>query len=213
MRHGLWDGESYQPDRMVLINMPVLKKHGMAGTTAAWKNFVGFQTVMGYADRSRFDGWDAMHTYFWGFNDESNVYGLIGRLISLIRTPDLNLVDAVWVANENNYDSSSAARCNVVLASRDPFAVDWYASEYVLRPVVPFDPDLSSLARAGTFRTASLVNQKAAKTTWVGTYPFVDFVAGYSGNTPRDDEKSQMNVFLASASPNILPAFFMLLED
>ena len=85
---------------------------------------------------------------------------------------------------------------NVVLASRDPFAVDWYASEYVLRPVVPDSPDDSSLARAGTFRTASLVNQKAAKNTWVGTYPFVDFVEGYSGNTPLAAEKSQMNVFL-----------------
>ena len=119
-----------------------------------------------------------------------------------------NEVDAVWVANDNNYDSSSAMRCNVVLASRDPFAVDWYASEYILRPVVPDYPDESSLARAGTFRTASMVNQKAAKNTWVGTYPSVDFVTGYSGNTPLEAEKNQMNVFLASASPSPLPAIF-----
>ena len=74
---------------------------------------------------------------------------MIGRHISLIRKPDLNLVDAIWVANDNNYDSASAVRCNVVLGSRDPFAVDWYASEYVLRPVVPDYPDESSLARGG----------------------------------------------------------------
>jgi hypothetical protein len=215
MRHGLWESSSYHPDRVVLINMPVLKKHGMAATTAAWKNFVGFQTVIGYEDGSRFENWDAMHSYFWGFNDESNIYGLIGRHISLVRTPDLNLVDAVWVANDNNYDSASAVRWNVVLGSRDPFAVDWYASEYVLRPVVPDYPDESSLARAGTFRTASLVNQKAARNTWVGPYPFVDFVEGHSGNTPLEAEKSQMNVFLASASGiGSLPAIItMLLAD
>lgn len=214
MRHGLWDGSAYHPDRVVLINMPVLKKHGMAATTAAWKNLIGFQTCED-PDELRFSGWDPMHTYFWGFNDESNIYGLIGRHISLIRTPDLNLVDAVWVANENNYASGSAVRLNVVIASRDPFAVDWYASEYVLRPVVPDYPDESSLARAGTFRTASMVNQKAAKDTWVGTYPFVDFVAGYSGNTPLPEEKTQMNVFLASASgKGSLPAIItMLLAD
>ena len=65
MRHGLWDGSSYQPDRVVLINMPVLKKHCMAATTAAWKNLVGFQTCED-PDGSRFESWDMMHTYFWG---------------------------------------------------------------------------------------------------------------------------------------------------
>lgn len=214
MRHGLWDGLSYQPDRVILINMPVLKKHCMAATTAAWKNLVGFQTI--YGD-GRFGDWNMMHTFFWGFNnpDPPNPYGLIGRHISLVRTPDMNIVDAVWVANDNNYDSGSAVRWNVVLGSRDPFAVDWYASEYVLRPVVPDSPDDSSLARAGTFRSASLVNQKAAKNTWGGTYPFIDFVEGYSGNTPLEAEKNQMNVFLASASrKGSLPAIFnMLLAD
>jgi hypothetical protein len=211
MRHGLWNGSSYQPERVVLINMPVLKKHCMAATTSAWKNFIGFQTVMGY-EGSRFESWDAMHAFYWGYNDESNVYGLIGRHLSLIRKPDLNLVDGVWVANDNNYDSASAVRWNAVLASRDPFAVDWYASEYVLRPVVPDSPDESSLARAGTFRTASLNNQKAAKNTWIGTYPFIDFVEGYSGNTPLDAEKNQMNVFLVSARKGaMLPAVNMLL--
>ena len=45
MRHGLWEGGSYHPDRVVLINMPVLKKHCMASATAAWKNLIGFQTL------------------------------------------------------------------------------------------------------------------------------------------------------------------------
>lgn len=214
MRHGLWNGSSYQPDKLVLINMPVLKKHCMASTTAAWKNFVGFVTCED-TDGSRFESWDGMHGYFWGYNDSSNVYGLIGRQIAMIRRPDLSIVDAVWVATENNYDSGSAVRWNVVLASRDPFAVDWYSSEYVLRPVVPDSPNDSSLARAGIFRSASLANQKSAKNKWTGTYPFVDFVQGYTGNTPLDAERNQMNVYLASAlsGKRSIPALIDLLLD
>lgn len=213
MRHGLWDGTAYQPDRLVFINMPVLKKHCMAGTTAAWKNFIGFVNCDGMGG-GRFESWDAMHTWFWGMGDESNTYGLIGRQISLIRPPDLNIIDAIWVANISNYDSNSAVRWNAVLGSKDPFAVDWYASEYVLRPIVPDAPNDSSLARAGIFRAASLVNQKAAMNTWNGAYPYVDFVAGHSGSTPLDAEKNQMNVYLASAADSgkgTIPAVNMLL--
>ena len=137
----LGSGLAYHPDRVVLINLPVLKKHCMASATAAWKNLIGFQTIYGDGRFGSVDQWDMMHTYYWGYRTgpegqpELNPYGLIGRQISLIRKPDLNLVDAIWVANESN-NGGSAVRCNVVLASRDPFAVDWYASEYVLRPVV-----------------------------------------------------------------------------
>ena len=123
MRHGLWEAASYQPNRLVLINMPVLKKHGMAATTAAWKNLIGFLTCEG-SDGSRYASWGMMHTYFWGFDDASNVYGLIGRHISLVRTPDLNLVDAVWVANENNYASSSAVRTKINASAGPPIRAD-----------------------------------------------------------------------------------------
>jgi hypothetical protein len=220
MRHGLWNGSSYESDRVVLINMPILKKHCMAYATSAWKNLVGFLTIADPEDpvthqHPRFGNWDNMHSYFWGYQNYTNVYGLIGRQISLIRKPDLNIVDAIWVANENNYGSSTAVRCNAILSSHDPFAVDWYASEYLLRPFVQDDPDWSSLARYGgdgDFRSASVVNQKAAKKTWGGAYPWVDFVADYYGNTPREDEKNQMNVFLASASGiGSLPAIISLL--
>jgi hypothetical protein len=218
MRHGLWDGSAYHSDRLVLINMPVLKKHCMAYTTSAWKNLVGFLTI---ADTdSRFGAldpdvtaWDNMHRYFWGYQIYTNIYGLLGRQISLIRKPDLNIVDAIWVATENNYGSSTAVRCNVILGSCDPFAVDWYASEYLLRPFVQDDPNWSSLARGGMFRIASVVIQKAAMNTWVGTYPFVDFASDYYGSTPRDDEKNQMNVFLSSAlNSSMMPSINLLLE-
>ncbi|NOZ05367.1 MAG: DUF362 domain-containing protein [Chloroflexi bacterium] len=201
MRYGVWNGTSYDADRLTFINMPVLKKHGMAGATIAWKNLIGFVTIAGNA--ARFGSWDAMHDFFWGYAGGANRnYGLIGRELALVRHPDLNVVDAIWAAiDDNTY--GKAVRQNVLLASTDPFAVDWYSSEYVLRPVISYDSQDSSAARAGTFRDATRTNQNSASAVWPGgSYPYIDLLDGYDGNTPSNDEKNQMNVYVAAvASP------------
>ncbi|MFQ6102655.1 MAG: DUF362 domain-containing protein, partial [Anaerolineae bacterium] len=187
MRYGVWNGSSYDADRLTFINVPVLKKHGMAGSTIAWKNLIGFVTI--YDTERRYGSWDTMHDFFWGYSDGANRdYGLIGREIALVRAPDLNVVDAIWVAVDDN-TGGNAIRENVLLASTDPFAVDWYASEYVLRPIASWDPQGSSAARGGTFRSATRTNQNAAASTWLdGGYPYIDLLDDYDGSTPSDDE-------------------------
>ncbi len=201
LRHGLWDGSSYAADRVTLVNLPVLKKHGMAGATVSWKNLIGFSTIAN--DPGRFGSWDAMHGFYWGYQDLGDAtYGLIGRQLALIRAPDLNIVDAIWVATQDN-TWGEAVRSDVLVASTDPFAADWYASEYVLRPVVVEYPQDSSAARAGTFRNATRVNQNAAAAAWPGTYPWVDLLDGYDGDEPSPDEQSQMNVYLVGGSGGI----------
>jgi len=107
-------------------------------------------------------------------------------------------VDAIWVGYEDNYDGD-AIRQDVLLASVDPFAVDWYTSEYVLRPLASWDPQETSAARGGTFRSATRTNQNAAASVWPGgsgSYPYIDLLDSYDGNTPSDDEKNQMNVYV-----------------
>ena len=140
-----------------------------------------------------------MHDFYWGYTDGTNRnYGLLGRDIALVRAPDLHLVDAIWVGYEDNYDGD-AIRQDVLLASTDPFAVDWYASEYVLRPLVSWDPQETSAARGGTFRSATRTNQNSARSVWPGgsgSYPYIDLLDSYDGNTPSDDEKNQMNVYV-----------------
>jgi PKD repeat protein len=197
MRYGVWDGSSYDSDSLTLINLPVLKAHGMAGATIAWKNLIGFVTIED--DYARYGDWDQMHDFFWGYTEGSNQnYGLIGRQLALIRAPDLNVVDAIWVADDN-YDGN-AARQDVLLASADPFAVDWYASEYVLLPAMPWEWQDVSAARVGTFRSATRTNQNSAEAVWPGgSYPYIDLYDSYDGDTPSDDEKNQMNVYLAGA--------------
>jgi hypothetical protein len=55
--------------------------------------------------------------------------------LALIRRADLNIVDAVWINPISNASGAAAAvRTGVLLASVDPFAVDYYSSIYVLLP-------------------------------------------------------------------------------
>jgi hypothetical protein len=202
MRYGVWDGASYDPDRLTLINLPVLKVHGMAGATIGWKNLIGFIAIDN--NGGRFGSWNAMHDAFWGYLSGTYAdYGLLGRQMSLVRAPDLNIVDAIWVATGNN-TSGPVSRENVLLASTDPFAVDWYASEHVLRPIADpgwILPQNTSAARAGTFRDATRTNQNAAAATWPGTsYPYIDLLNDYDGNAPSADETNQMNVYIAGAT-------------
>ena len=113
--------------------------------------------------------------------------------MALLRTPDLNIVDAIWVADHNLY--GDATREDVLLASTDPFAVDWYASEYVLFPLMS-DQNCSA-ARSGIFRNATRTNQNAAASEWPGgSYPYIDLLDDYDGSTPTDDELAQMNVYV-----------------
>ncbi|MBN1888430.1 MAG: DUF362 domain-containing protein [Thermoflexales bacterium] len=192
MRYGVWDGSSYDSERLTFINLPVLKGHGMAGVTGAWKNLVGFVTIAG--SESRYGSWNLMHDFFWGYTGEANKdYGLLGREMARVRTPDLNIVDAIWIAYVNWY--GSVVRQDMLLASTDPFAVDWYASEHILRPAL----GKPSAARAGVFRNATRTNQNAAQAEWPGgsgSYPYIDLLDDYDGDSPSDDEKKQMNVYV-----------------
>jgi hypothetical protein len=195
MRYGVWNGSSYEPDRLTFINLPVLKQHGWAGATIAWKNLIGFITIAGHD--GRYGGFEEMHDFFWGFTGGSNRdYGLLGRQMALIRAPDLNIVDAIWVA-DHNYDGHGT-RQDVLMVSTDPFAVDWYASEYVLCPL--YSNQNVSAARRGTFRRATRVNQNAAAAHWSGDYPYMDLSDAYDGDTPTSYEKNQLNVYVVGGS-------------
>lgn len=138
-------------------------------------------------------------------------YGLIGRELALVRAPDLHIVDAIWVGYQDN-TSGQASRQDTVLASTDPFAVDWYASEYVLRPLVEWDPADSSAARGGIFRHATRTNQNIAQSMWPGgsdSYPYIDLLDSYDGDTPNDDEQNQINVYISSSPPAPTRALFL----
>jgi len=123
-RLGVWNGSSYEPERLKFINMPVLKSHSYAGVSASVKHYIGF---LSYAAI----GAGVMHT-------RAFTEGLLGVDFGKARFPDLNIIAATWVSAEittgPNAPYNMCTRLNTLVASKDPIAADYYAGGYVLRP-------------------------------------------------------------------------------
>lgn len=139
LKHGIWDPSSrtYDSGRLKLINVPVLKSHSSYGVTACIKNYMGVQS-QSLSDGHRFLGRGAM-----------------GTVMAQTRYPVLNILDAIWV-NANPKESGNpgpgtpyehATNVNVILASTDPVALDYWASKHVL---------LQAAKTRGYTQTASL---------------------------------------------------------
>ncbi|MEO0085317.1 MAG: DUF362 domain-containing protein [candidate division WOR-3 bacterium] len=123
-RLGIWNGTTYEPERLKFINMPVLKSHSIMGVTGAVKHYIGF---LSYAHI----GSSTMHS-------RAMTQGLLGVDFGKARFPDLNIIDATWVSAEittgPNAPYGMCTRLNTLVASRDPIAADWFAGKYVIRP-------------------------------------------------------------------------------
>ena len=125
-KHGIWNGQTYE-NRLKIINLPVLKSHGTYGVTGAVKHYMGVQS------ENRYSGGLAN-----GHNSVAT--GGMGTLLAETRMPTLNIICAIWVnAIPCNYAGSgpstlytTATRTNVLAASADPVALDWWASKYIL---------------------------------------------------------------------------------
>jgi hypothetical protein len=60
-----------------------------------------------------------------------------GKMIATIKTPVLNVVDAIWVSHGAliGYPPEETTRVNQLLASQDPVALDYWAAKYILYPI------------------------------------------------------------------------------
>jgi hypothetical protein len=128
-KHGVWNGTGYEK-RLKVINLPVLKSHRIYGVTASTKNYMGVQSE-GYSQPTGLaNGHVSVGT------------GGMGTLLSETMMPTLNILDATWVnANPFPFASSgpatyysTATRANVIMASVDPVALDYWAAKHVLVP-------------------------------------------------------------------------------
>lgn len=140
LRHGIWDSAQavYDRSRLRIISMPVLKAHGMAGSTIAVKNWVGIMTTAESA--VRFGGSNSMHyTYMFG------PYALVARVMDAT-FPDLSIVDAAWITTDGPANTWWVTQTDLLAASTDPVAVSWYTARYMLTPVARYpqytDPEL-----------------------------------------------------------------------
>jgi len=121
LKQGIWTGTAYSQN-LKLINVPVLKHHWGAKVTASLKHMYGILSMR--------DG-----NYFRRhFDDLGRQCGL---MMATVKTPVLNIVDAIWVSHGSlfGYPPETTTRVNQLLASQDPVALDYWAAKYILYPI------------------------------------------------------------------------------
>ena len=119
---GAWNREtrSYNSERIKVINVPVLKVHFIYGVTACVKHYMGVVSDR-LTEHNAHRSVDA---------------GGMGTEMVETRMSTLNLIDAIWInANPGSGPRTSyskATRVNVIMASADPVALDYWAAKNVL---------------------------------------------------------------------------------
>jgi len=123
LREGIWNGSEYSQN-LKLINVPVLKHHDVGGSeiTASLKHFYGIVSML--------DGQS-------GFRHYTGLGETCGKMIVSVRTPVLNIIDAIWVSHLalKGYPATMTFRANQLMASQDPVALDYMAAKYILYPI------------------------------------------------------------------------------
>jgi len=154
LRMGIYNGTDYDSDRLKIINMPVMKSHFRYGVTGCVKNYMG--VPMGEVVPSIHSS--IPHEHF------SIGLGGMGTLMGEVRAPVLNILDMVWV-NPHPMESSTrrgpwstysnARFTDIIAASQDPVALDYWSSKNVLCEAASYlnyteysslDPDYAPLS-------------------------------------------------------------------
>ncbi|MDP2897130.1 MAG: DUF362 domain-containing protein [bacterium] len=138
---------TYNKERLKVINLPVLKSHSGFAVTGCVKHYVGVQSQPLSNGHGRLSS------------------GSMGSLFADLGLPTLNILDATYVnpnpmgqtGNGPSTSYTQALKMDTLMASLDPFALDYWASKNVLIPaakqrgytnVDSMDPD-----KSGAFRT------------------------------------------------------------
>ena len=157
-KRGIWNPETqtYDSERLKVINMPVLKTHSIYGVTACVKHYMGVvsdQLTRNLGARAH------------------NTVGTGGMGTEMVETrfPVLNIIDAIWVnavpGGGPRTPYNVATRINIIAASRDSVALDYWAAKYVLmkvaelrgyRDLSSMDPDNSSPGSFGYWLSRSM---------------------------------------------------------
>ena len=122
---GIWNPETqtYDSERLKVINMPVLKTHSIYSVTACVKHYMGV-----VSDKLTRNLGARAH----------DAVGTGGMGIEMVETrfPVLNIIDAIWVNAVPRRGPSTpynvATRVNIIAASADPVALDYWAAKYIL---------------------------------------------------------------------------------
>ncbi len=124
-KRGIWDpiSQTYDHDRLVVLNVPILKTHSIYGVTGAVKNHMGVVTQS------------------LGTDSHNCVYrGGLGSVMAEVRRPDLTILDCIWVLARPGLGPGAlygqASRRDQLVASTDPVALDAWAVTNILVPQI-----------------------------------------------------------------------------
>ncbi|MDR1901392.1 MAG: DUF362 domain-containing protein [Treponema sp.] len=121
-KKGLWINAArrYDPDKLKVINMPVLKSHGLYQVTGAVKSYMGTPS-----------------NSLTGMSAHNSVgRGGMGTQMVMTRFPVITILDMIYISPDGgpNAPYARAVQKNMIAASADPVALDYWASKYVLIP-------------------------------------------------------------------------------
>jgi len=182
---GTWDPktQTYDSDRLKLVNVPVLKSHFIYGVTACVKHYMGVVS-------------DKLTTQLGAGAHTTVGTGGMGTEMVETRFPILNVLDAIWVnakpAGGPGTPYETATRANVIVASADPIALDYWASKNILMRVArekrysdlsSIDPDNTERRSFGQWLRLSMEEVRQA---------------GYQTTV----EESHMNVYVSELQPS-----------
>jgi len=122
-KEGIWDEKrkTYDSGKLKVLNVPILKPHSIYGVTAAIKHYMGV-----VSDKL------TRHT-------AHNSVGLggMGTQMTGTRMPVLNVLDAIWISPRSGprVSYSEAVKNNMIAASTDVIALDYWSSKNILMKV------------------------------------------------------------------------------
>ncbi|MEM1582510.1 MAG: DUF362 domain-containing protein [Candidatus Bathyarchaeia archaeon] len=163
-KYGVWDPESrtYYGDKLKVINFPVLKTHSIYGVTACVKHYMGIVS-------------DKLTAALGARAHNTVGTGGMGTEMVETRFPTLNIIDAIWVNAIPRGGPSTpynrAVRVNIIAASTDPVALDYWAAKHVLLEIArqkgynglsSIDPDNTERGSFGYWLRLSMEEIKRA---------------------------------------------------
>jgi len=183
-KNGIWNTEkrTYDGNKLKIINVPVLKAHNQMGVSGAVKNYMGVPS-------------NKLTSPLRGSAHNSVDKGGMGTEMAETRFPAITILDAIWVnavpgkGPATSYDI--ATRTNVIAASTDPVALDFWAAQNILMPAAKsqgytdlssMDPENNSRGKFGNWLRLSMLELRRS---------------GYNATM----DKNAMNVYFSENNP------------
>lgn len=141
-KNGIWRNGAYTEQPLKFINFAASNYHStFCGATSAIKNYLGVTDLSGGGNPVNngklTSEYYNFHSFAFNWSDPGPKPGMLGAEVAVfmntIRKADLNITTAEWVGMASRTDPP-VAHTKVILASKDPVALDYHATKYILFP-------------------------------------------------------------------------------